>query len=163
MAAGPFARRRDGSVDVTFTEPEVDLLRSIVDQMGHVLEAPEETSHTERLFPPAYLDDPAAQDEFARLMTDDLLEGKRRALRSVVGTLERMQTKRGGRHVRLKADEAQDWLAVLNDARLTLGTRLAITQETYDTEIDPESPDALAHDVFRYLGYVEEYLLDALM
>jgi hypothetical protein len=163
MAAGPFARRRDGSVDVTLTEPEVELLRSIVDQMGLVLEAPEETPHTERLFPPAYLDDPAAQDEFARLMTDDLLEGTRRALRSVVGTLERVETKRGGRHVRLSADEAQDWLAVLNDARLTLGTRLDITPETYDAEIDPDSPDALAHDVFRYLGYVEEYLLDALM
>ena len=69
------------AAQVTLTEPEVELLRSIVDQMGLVLEAPEETPHTERLFPPAYLDDPAAQDEFARLMTDDLLEGKRRALR----------------------------------------------------------------------------------
>ena len=163
MAGGPFAQRRDGRVDVMLTEPEVELLRSIVEQMRLVLEAPDQTPHAERLFPPAYLDDPEAQDEFARLMTDELLEGKRRALRSVVGTLERMETKRAGRHVRLSADEAQDWLAVLNDARLTLGTRLAITPETYEAEIDPESPDALAHDVFRYLGYVEEYLLDALM
>ena len=52
---------------------------------------------------------------------------------------------------------------MLNDARLTLGSALEITQETYDSEIDPESADALAHDVFRYLGYVQEYLLDALM
>jgi uncharacterized protein DUF2017 len=163
MPGGPFARRRDGSLDVTLTEPEVELLRSVVEQMSVVLEAPEETSNTERLFPPAYLDDPDAQAEFARLMTDDLLEGKRRSLASVAATLERVEVKRGGRRVRLSADEAQDWLAMLNDARLTLGTRLEITPETYDSDIDPDSPDALAHEVFRYLGYVEEYLLEALM
>jgi uncharacterized protein DUF2017 len=163
MAGGPFARRRDGSLDVTLSEPELELLRTLVDQMGAVLEAPEEVPHARRLFPPAYLEDEAAQSEYASLMGDELLEGKRRSLASVAATLDRVEIKRGGRRLRLNADEAQDWLAMLNDARLTLGTRLDVTPETYDAEIDPESPDAIALDVFRYLGYVEEYLLDALM
>jgi uncharacterized protein DUF2017 len=163
MASGPFARRRDGGVEVTLSEPEFELIRTVVEQMGAILDAPDEARHTERLFPPAYLDDAEAQDEYSRLMKDDLLDGKRRSLGTVAGTLDRVDAKRAGMRVRLSADEAQDWLAVLNDARLTLGTRLAITQESYEAEIDPESPDALAHDVFRYLGYVEEYLLDALM
>ena len=131
--------------------------------MGQVLEAPEKTANTERLFPPAYRDDPDAQAEFARLMTADLIDGKRRALRSVLDTLERGAHKRGAWRVRLSADEAQDWLAVLNDARLTLGTRLDVSEQTYDREIDPSSPEAPALQVFRYLGYLEEFLVETLM
>ena len=72
---GPFALRRDARIDVTLTPAEVDLLRSVVDQMTHVLADP-----PARLFPPAYKDDPEAQAEYARLMTEDLKEGKRRAI-----------------------------------------------------------------------------------
>ena len=159
----PFARRRDGGVDVTLGEPEAELFRSVVAQMDQVLEAPEGHPHTLRLFPPAYRDDADAQAEFARLMTGDLLDGKRSAVRSVTSTIERGAVKRGSWRVRLTADEAQDWLAVLNDARLTLGTRLDVSEKTYDRDIDPNEPDAIAHEIFRYLGYLEEWLVDALM
>jgi hypothetical protein len=161
--AGPFSRRRDGGVDVTLSEPEAELVRSVVAQMEQVLEAPEESPYTARLTPPAYTDDDEAQAEFARLMTADLLDGKRHAVSSVAATLDRGTVKRGAWRVRLSADEAQDWLAVLNDARLTLGTRLDVTEETYDHDIDPASPNALVHEIFRYLGYVEEYLVETLM
>ena len=161
--SGPFSRRRDGALDVTLSEPEVELVGSVAQQMEQVLEAPEQTPHTERLFPPAYKDDPDAQAEFARLMTGDLLDGKRRAVASVVATLARGAVKRGGWRVRLSADEAQDWLAVLNDARLTLGSRLDVTEQTYDRDVDPDAPDAIAHEIFRYLGYLEEYLVETLM
>jgi hypothetical protein len=161
--AAPFARRRDGGIDVTLGEPEAELVRTVVAQMDQVLEAPEGNPHTIRLFPPAYRDDPDAQADYARLMTGDLLDGKRSAVRSVTAAIERGTVKRGGWRVRLSADEAQDWLAVLNDARLTLGTRLDVTQETYDREIDADEPDAIAHEIFRYLGYLEEWLVDALM
>src|SRR5919106_4525124 len=105
--------------------------------MEVVLAAPEEIPHARRLFPPAYTDDDEAQAEFARLMTDELTDGKRKALASVTGTLDRGALKRGGWRVTLTADEAEDWLAVLNDARLTLGTRLDVTERTYDRDIDP--------------------------
>jgi uncharacterized protein DUF2017 len=161
--AGPFARRRGGTLDVTLTSPEHELVASVVEQMTQVLEAPEQVAHTERLFPPAYLDDADAQADYARLMTADLLAGKRQAVASVQATLERGVTKRDSWRVSLNADEAQDWLAVLNDARLTLGTRLDVTEETYDRPVDAADPHAAAHEVFRYLGYLEEYLVDALM
>jgi hypothetical protein len=161
--AAPFARRRDGGVDVTLAEHEATLVRSIVDQMDQVLEEPEGNPHTIRLFPLAYRDDADAQADFARLMTGELLDGKRNAIRSVTGTLDRGGIKRGSWRVRLTPDEAQDWLAVLNDARLTLGTRLDVTEQTYDREIDPDDPNAMGHEIFRYLGYLEEWLVDALM
>jgi hypothetical protein len=155
---GPFALRRDGRLDVTLTPVEADLFRSVVDQMTQVLDDP-----PARLFPPAYKDDPEAQAEYARLMTDDLKEGKRRAIASVQATIERGKRKRDAWRATLSADEAQDWLAVLNDARLTLGTHLAITEDSYERDLDPGDPDAAAHEVFRYLGYLEDFLVQTLM
>jgi hypothetical protein len=155
---GPFALRRDARVDVTLTPAEVDLLGSVVDQMTHVLADP-----PARLLPPAYEDDPEAQAEYARLMTDDLMEGKRRAIGSVRATIERGRRKRDAWRATLSADEAQDWLAVLNDARLTLGTRLEVTEDSYERDLDPADPDAAAHEVFRYLGYLEDFLVQTLM
>ena len=155
---GPFALRRDAKVEVTLTPAEVDLLGSVVDQMTHVLEDP-----PARLLPPAYEDDPEAQAEYARLMTDDLMEGKRRAIESVRATIERGKRKRDAWRATLSADEAQDWLAVLNDARLTLGTRLDVTEDSYERDLDPADPDAAAHEVFRYLGYLEDFLVQTLM
>jgi hypothetical protein len=162
-AAGPFARRRRGGIDVTLTEPEATILRSIVAQMEQVLVAPEDNPDTRRLFPPAYKDDDEAAAEFARLMTADLVDGKRRAVTSVLATFERGAVKRDAWRVTLTPEEAEDWLAVLNDARLTLGTRLDVTEEMYDKEIDPSDPEAPAREVFRYLGYIEEWLVETLM
>ena len=155
---GPFVRRRNGDLDVTLTAVEADIIRSVVEQMSTVLGDP-----PARLLPPAYEDDPVAQAEYAGMMTQDLMDGKRRALSSMTATIERGKIKRDGWRVTVTADEAQDWLAVLNDARLTLGTRLAVTEETYERDIDPDSEDAAAHEVFRYLGYIEEYLVETLM
>jgi hypothetical protein len=135
----------------------------VIEQMEVVLSAPEEIPHARRLFPPAYEDDGEAQAEFARLTTADLAEGKRRAVATVKATLERGSTKKDTWRVTLSPDEAEDWLAVLNDARLTLGTRLDVTEETYEKEIDPSDPDAAAHEIFRYLGYIEEWLVETLM
>ena len=161
--AGPFTRRRKGEVVVLLTETEVMILRSVVEQMDVILVAPEEIPHARRLFPPAYEDDDEAQAEFARLTTADLAEGKRRALASVKATLERGSMKKEAWRVTLSPEEAEDWLAVLNDARLTLGTRLEVTEQTYDKEIDLDDPDAAALEIFRYLGYVEDWLVETLM
>ncbi len=162
-SGGPFVRRRRGGLDVTLTEPEVTILRSVAQQMEQVLAAPEDSPHTRRLFPPAYTDDDEAQAEYARLMTADLADGKRRALASVQATFDRGSMKRDAWRVTLSAEEAEDWLAVLNDARLTLGTRLDVTEETYEREIDPSDSDAAALEIFRYLGYIEEWLVETLM
>ena len=155
---GPFVRRRDGSVDVVLTTVEADLIGSVVEHMNAVLDDP-----PQRLLPPAYEDDPEAQAEYARLMSADLMDGKRTALASMRATFERGKIKRDGWRVTLTADETQDWLAVVNDARLTLGTGLQITEDSYERDIDPSDPNAATHELFRYLGYVEEYLVDVLM
>ena len=155
---GPFDRRRNGDIDVTLTAVEAELIGSVVEHMGAVLDDP-----PPRLLPPAYKDDPEAQAEYGRLMNAELMDGKRSALASMRATIERGKIKRDGWRVTLTADETQDWLAVINDARLTLGTGLEITEDSYERDIDPNDPNAATHELFRYLGYIEEYLVDVLM
>lgn len=159
----PFVRRRDGSFEVTLSEPEVDLVRSIAAQLGGIVDAPERAPFATRLFPPAYPEDADAQADYARMTEADLVRAKQRAIRSLLATLDRGAVKRGDWRVALSPEEAEDWLGVLNDARLTLGTRLDVTEETYEQEIDPDAPDALAHEAFRYLGWLEEHLVETLM
>ena len=162
MRGGPFERRR-GSVEVTLTEPEADLLRSVVAQMSDVLEAPGELPYTTRLFPPAYPDDDGAQAEFASMTAADLIDGKRRSVAAMTRSIARGALRRGAWRLTLTTEETDDWLAVLNDARLTLGTRLGVTEETYERGFPEDHPDSPAYEVFRYLGWLEEHLVETLM
>jgi hypothetical protein len=159
---GPFTRRK-GHIDLTLTEPEVDLLHSVVRQMTDILASPGDMSYTTRLFPPAYPDDAKAQAEFASLTGDELIDAKRRSVAAVTESIERGAMRRGAWRLTLSSEEAEDWLAVLNDSRLTLGTRLGVTEEIYDRDVPPDHPEALAHEVFRYLGWLEEHLVSTLM
>lgn len=160
---GPFTRRRDGGVDVRLSDVELALVRRIASELRGVLDAPERASYTVRLFPPAYRDDPDAQAEYARLMEGDLVRQKQDAVGEMLASLDRGVEKRGVWRLRLSGEEAEAWLGVLNDVRLTLGTRLDITEESYDREIDPADPDASAHEAYRYLGWLEESLVGTLM
>ena len=59
-------------------------------------------------------------------------------------------------------EQLTSWLGALNDLRLVLGTRLNVTEETYQEEMDPEAPDTQAYGLFFYLGWLEEQIVEAL-
>ena len=85
----------------------------------------------ERLFPRAYLDptEEEAEAEWQRLVHDDLVDGRRQALATVERTLAGAMVRRGRFELTLNEEQAQAWLAVINDARLALGTRLEVTED----------------------------------
>ncbi len=74
-----------------------------------------------------------------------------------------------GGEVRLDEEAAEAWLRALNDARLAMGVRLDISD---DTDLGEELDDAVLSDpsssrvfqlsVYAYLGYLQESLLTAL-
>ena len=45
----------------------------------------------------------------------------------------------------LDRDQADAWLRALNDIRLVLGTRLEVTEDTYEEDVDPEDPRWQVH------------------
>ena len=89
-----------------------------------------------RLYPSAFLDDEDASTEFDAIVHDDLLEQRLAA----IDTMERTMH---AEH--LTEDELIAWLAALNDLRLVLGVRLAVTEEATagDFAGDPEAESGL--------------------
>ena len=109
-----------------------------------------------RLFPDAYPDDDEAAAEFRRYTQRDLQEGKRTAAGRMRATLATADRK-----ILLDPEEAEAWLGALNDLRLTLGTRLDVTEDTDLRDLDPEEPRAYPLAVYSWLGYVQETLVEA--
>ena len=152
-----FERRRiertpRGDIRLRLPRDERALLRSLPGQLRRLLvEAPEDPS-LERLFPPAY-DDAESEAEYRGLMGDELLEGRRRALRVIEETLD---------EDRLTKEQAEAWLTALNDLRLVLGTRLDVTDDMLLERLRPDDPDAFEISLYAYLSWLQEQLVEAL-
>jgi uncharacterized protein DUF2017 len=118
----------------------------------------------DRLFPDMYREDPTASAELRRYTEDDLRSAK---LEQAALLLDALPLEGGD--VALDEEQAEHWLRALNDVRLTLGLRLAITDET---DIEEELDEAILRDpmssrvghlqVYAYLTYLQESLVGAL-
>lgn len=145
-------RTGKGDIRLRLPRDERALLRSLPAQLRRLLvEAPDDPS-LERLFPPAY-DDAENEAEYRRLMGEELLEGRRRALRVIEETLDQD---------RLTKEQAEAWLTALNDLRLVLGTRLDVTEEMLLERLRPDDPNAFEVSLYVYLSWLQEQLVDAL-
>jgi hypothetical protein len=145
-------RTRGGDIRLRLPRDERALLRSLPAQLRRLLaEAPDDPS-LERLFPPAY-DDAEDEAEYRRLMDDELLEGRRRALRVIEDTLDQD---------RLTKEQAEAWLTALNDLRLVLGTRLDVSEDMLLERLRPDDPNAFEISLYAYLSWLQEQLVDAL-
>ena len=123
-----------------------------------------------RLFPTAYADDPEAAGEFRRYTEPTLREGKERSARAMVEALEdgglppELEEDDLMIDVELAPEEAAVWLRALNDLRLALATRLEIEEgdEELWESLDEEDPRTHAHDIYEWLGYLQETLVAAI-
>ena len=80
-----------------------------------------------RLLPDAYLDDPEGSADFRRLSGGAVRSHKVGAIDSVLADLDLLRAQDGG--VAVAPERAAAWLTVLNDARLTLATLLALGED----------------------------------
>lgn len=131
------------------------MLRALPGNLGGVLAelGPESAIPDElrRLFPPAYLQDDEAETSYRELIRRELLEHHLGAL----GVLERTADA-----TRLSEEEADAWLAALNDLRLAIGTRLGVTEEQVD--VDPGDPSYHDWICYQYLSYLQSETIEAL-
>ena len=67
-------RNRKGEFRIRLPGPERDALRALPDQLRTMLTEQPDDPSLKRLFPVAYQDDPARDEEYRRLMHDELLE-----------------------------------------------------------------------------------------
>ncbi len=144
-------RDGEGGYRLHLPVEERDLLRSLPEQLRDVLQTDDPSLR--RLFPPAYADDREAEDEFRRLMRDELLDGKLAALAVVEQTADAE---------RLSAEQLEAWLGALESLRLVLGTQLDVSEETYAVALDPDDPMAPALALYGYLSWLQEQAVEAL-
>ncbi|MET8844832.1 DUF2017 domain-containing protein [Streptomyces rubiginosohelvolus] len=107
--------------------------------------------------------------EFRRFTEMDLRTGKRDDALAVVRTLDALSPAQdGGAVLALTGDECLSWLRSLNDLRLTIGTRLEVSDEDQGEEgslyrlpdSDPRKPMVMA---YLWLGALQESLVETLM
>jgi hypothetical protein len=110
-----------------------------------------------RLLPDFSSDDPDLAAGMRSLHEPALIDAKDEAARVVEETLPES----GGR-VELTPDQADAWLASLNDVRLALGTALDVSEDMPD-ELAPDDPRTPHLGVYQWLTFVQDALVQARM
>ncbi|MET9471326.1 MULTISPECIES: DUF2017 domain-containing protein [unclassified Streptomyces] len=191
--AGHFEATPGGGAAVALDEVEIAILRSLAVQLLELIGPGDKPAEGEdplaalfaegpsepptdpalaRLFPEAYGDDDselrAASAEFRRYTENDLRSRKRDDALAVVRTLDAIPAGEDGGILTLTADECRNWLGALNDLRLTIGTRLDVSDQDEGGEgslyrlpdSDPRKPMVMA---YLWLGALQETLVETLM
>nr|WP_243862383.1 DUF2017 domain-containing protein [Frigoribacterium faeni] len=131
------------------------MLGDLVAQLVTVLEGGDANDPAvARLLPSAYPDDEEAAAEFRRFTSDDLTARKLANARRVLDDLAPPAAER------LDQAAQQSWLRTLTDLRLVLGSRLGVTADGPAPSDDPQV--MVMHDVFDWLGYLQESLVQTL-
>ncbi|MCX4969637.1 DUF2017 domain-containing protein [Streptomyces sp. NBC_00654] len=192
--AGHFEATPDGGAAVALDEVEISILRSLAVQLLELIGPGDQPAEGEdplaalfaegpseppadpalaRLFPEAYGNEDKelreASAEFRRFTENDLRTRKREDALALVRTLDGLSpVGEGGAVLTLTAAECRNWLGALNDLRLTIGTRLEVSDEDEGQEgslyrlsdSDPRKPMVMA---YLWLGALQETLIETLM
>jgi Domain of unknown function (DUF2017) len=132
-----------------------------------------------RLLPDAYRDDEEGASDFRRFTERGLRESKTGNAHVVIQSLisggmseavavgddaEPEVPVQPPVEVELDAEAAQSWLRALTDIRLALATRLGVEQDDEQrwATLSEDDPESYVHDIYDWLGYVQETLVQAL-
>jgi hypothetical protein len=149
--------RRHGRLRMKLEPVEVSLLESLLDELTVMLESDDpDDPVVARLYPSAYTDDAAAEADYRSITESGLRSDRQERVGRCAAELAL------GREVDLgDPDAARRWIQVLNDLRLSLGTRLGITEE--EPEIDPTDPEAQPRLVYYWLTAVQDSVVTGMM
>ena len=149
--SSPVRPIRGGGYRLVLGRSEREALRNLCEELRELIEADDEA--VARLFPAAYRDDPSASAEFDRLVRDGLSGGRLEALATVERTIGAD---------RVDEEELAAWCGALNDLRLVLGERLAVTEDLYEDGIDPRDPRAPQLALYGWLTFLQGAVVEAL-
>lgn len=146
-------------IRVQLEEQEADLLRQLLGEMATLLEVDiRDDPVNKRLFPDAY-ESKEDSESYRELVGDELRTAKVDTLKKVLQTLG----EEGPVDTTIPKEDVGDWLTVLTDIRLAIGTRNEVTEEKMAEELDTDDPEAAAMLVLHWLGWLQESLLETLL
>ncbi len=154
MALERVKRTRNGTFLVRLTTSERETIRVVPGMLRDLLRGGDPADPAlQRLFPPAYADDPERSEEFAHMVHDDLLAQRMAAVDTMERTIDAD---------RLSEDEVAAWLAAINDVRLMLGVRLDVTEASTPLDFEGDDERAASYAVYAFLSWLEEDVVSAL-
>ncbi len=161
------SRTLEGVLELSLSEEERELLRSLPDQLRALYEAgPNDADPVRgRLFPRAYLDPTAenAEREWRDLVHPELVRDRLASLDQLLTALEGARDAGRGVVIALEGEAVAALLSVLNDARLALGTQLGVTDDLDYDDLDADDPRAPGLAAYGWLTYLQGELVEALL
>ena len=145
-----------------------DPLAALLDSDGPT--SPPEDVVLQRLLPDAYQQDDMAAAEFRRFTEGSLRDGKASGAAMVIDGLEdaglppELGEEKVVIDIELDEDAALVWLKTFTDLRLALATRLEVEQddEEFWALLPDDDPRSQAHDIYEWIGALQETLVDSL-
>ena len=159
-------RERDGRIVVRIEPIEAETLVAVAADLRIVLEQGGDDPVSRRLFPRAYLDptEEEAETQWEALAHPDLVRSRLDALGAVTETLRAATPNlKGLLEIELDEGARAQWLGVLNDARLALGTALDITEDTELEHFAVDDPKRGPFLLYSALTALQGELVEALL
>ena len=158
------ARKNKGPVtriDITTYSLNIDAsdrttLNALLDQLRDVLMNDSSSDIARRLFPAAYHQDEQHEQEYQRLMRDELLSSRLASLSLTSSILEREAT---GNSIVLTADELDALMRSINSLRLVLGTLLDVDEDEFEAHLDEDDPSYGQYQLYSYLGWLLDWIV----
>ena len=142
-------RSGPGCYEVALSAENRELLRTLPGQLRAAVAANPKDAAFRRLFPPAYANDQAAEQEYRRLVGPELDQSRALAFDTLANTADATE---------LSEEELDSWVRALNDIRLWLGTLLDVRED--QTDDDPEDPP---HLLYHLLTEIQGLAVEALL
>ena len=147
---------------------DVDPFEALMDFSGPTQEP--EDPVLARLFPTAYPSDDEAAAEFRRFTEGGLRDGKAAAAIAIIDGLEEaglpQELTEDGLMIDVEFDAAtaEMWMRSFTDLRLALATRLGVEEgdEAFWDSLPEDDQRSQAHDIYEWVGYLQETLVGAL-
>jgi hypothetical protein len=154
---GPIRRQGDSFV-VAIDDDEAALIHRLAEELRALLseEATDAGAHAllVRLFPVAYPDDDELEEEYQRLMREELVASKLSALDIVDRAI--------GERTTLDEGEMTAFMQSINSVRLILGTMLDVSDDPEADEVTPGLENSPEYALYGYLSWLLEHCVRAL-
>ncbi len=153
---GPVTRLDATSYSLNIDASDRTTLNGLLDQLRDVLMHDSSSDIARRLFPAAYHQDEQHEQEYQRLMRDELLSSRLASLSLTTALLER---ETNSDSIVLSADELDALMRSINSLRLVLGTLLDVDEDEFVAHLDEDDPAYGQYQLYSYLGWLLDWIV----
>ena len=153
---GPVTRLDATSYSLNIDASDRTTLNGLLDQLRDVLMQDSSSDIARRLFPAAYHQDEQHEQEYQRLMRDELLSSRLASLSLTTSLLER---ETNSDSIVLSADELDALMRSINSLRLVLGTLLDVHEDEFEAHLAEDDPAYGQYQLYSYLGWLLDWIV----